>query len=111
VHEALKAADLILRDSNLSLVLVDLAGVPAAELRRISATTWYRWQRLLERVPTICAILTSCPVVTPARVRIQLHSRFSIESLDADSETILRELRPETPEAAQVPAPASQQFA
>ena len=44
--QALKATDLLLRDGNLPLVLLDLQMNPAAELRKIPATTWHRWQRL-----------------------------------------------------------------
>src|SRR3954451_4982985 len=47
--EAMKATDLILRDGNLPLVLLDLAGNPAAQFRDIPATTWYRLQRLIEQ--------------------------------------------------------------
>src|SRR5262249_55405112 len=39
--EALKAADLVLRDNNLSLVFLDLVSNIPAQLRKISPTTWY----------------------------------------------------------------------
>src|SRR5205823_130630 len=44
--EAVKAADLILRDGNLPLVILDLRSNPVEELRKIPATTWYRLQRV-----------------------------------------------------------------
>ncbi|PYJ79754.1 MAG: hypothetical protein DME69_03510 [Verrucomicrobia bacterium] len=43
--EAIKAADLLLRDGNFPLVIVDLVLNPREELRKIPQTNWYRLQR------------------------------------------------------------------
>src|ERR1700694_1841695 len=48
---ALKAADLLLRDGNFPLVIVDLV-LNAADELRISQTSWYRLQRLVEPTST-----------------------------------------------------------
>lgn len=79
---ALKAADLILRDGNLSLVLIDLKLNSEKELRKIPATVWYRFQRLIEDTATVCLVVTPCPVVSPAQTRITVASRLSIKSLE-----------------------------
>src|SRR5882757_209658 len=42
---ALKATDLLLRDGNLPILLLDLQIVPPRQLRRIPASTWHRFQR------------------------------------------------------------------
>src|SRR3954467_11395202 len=47
-EEAIKATDLVLRDGNLPVVLLDLARNPEMQLRKIPAPTWYRFQRILE---------------------------------------------------------------
>ena len=45
--EAVKAADLLLRDGNFPLVIVDLVLNAPEELRKIPQTNWYRLQRLV----------------------------------------------------------------
>ncbi|HEY2081358.1 MAG TPA: hypothetical protein VGI88_01130 [Verrucomicrobiae bacterium] len=97
--EALKAADLLLRDGNLPLVLLDLASNPAAQLRKIPATTWYRFQRLIEQTSAVCVVLTPRVMVAPAQVRIALRSRFSLKALEREPEELLRELKVEIAEA------------
>ncbi len=90
--EALKAADLLLRDGNLPLVALDLAANPAAQLRKIPATAWYRLQRLVEPASTVAIILTRWPMVAPARARVVLRSRFSLADLDRESEELADQL-------------------
>src|SRR3569833_618565 len=97
--EALKAADLILRDGNLPLVLLDLASNPAVQLRKIPATTWYRFQRLLEQTSAVCVVMVPRPMVAPAQVRITLRSRFSIQALDREPQELLSELKLDVAEA------------
>jgi hypothetical protein len=97
--EALKAADLLLRDGNLPLVLLDLVSNPAAQLRKIPATTWYRFQRLLEQTSAVCLVLTPRAMVAPAQVRIALRSRFSLGALEREPHEVLRELKVEIAEA------------
>jgi hypothetical protein len=97
--EALKAADLLLRDGNLPLVLLDLVSNPAAQLRKIPATTWYRFQRLIEQTSAVCVVLVPRPMVAPAQVRITLRSRFSIAALEREPQELLRELKLEVTEA------------
>jgi hypothetical protein len=96
---ALKAADLILRDGNLPLVLLDLMLNPVTQLRKIPATTWYRFQRLVEQTSAICLVLTPRAAVAPAQARITLHSRFSLNALEREPEELLRELKLEVSEA------------
>src|SRR5437588_12502447 len=56
--EAIKAADLLLRDSNFTLLIVDLVLNPPAELRKIPQTSWYRLQRLVEPTSAVSLLLT-----------------------------------------------------
>ena len=96
--ETLKAADLILRDGNLPLVLLDLLSNPAAQLRKIPATTWYRFQRLIEQTSAVCVVLTPRPMVAPAQARITLRSRFTLKALESEQPELLRELKLEVTE-------------
>jgi hypothetical protein len=96
--EAMKATDLILRDGNLPLVLLDLAGNPAAQFRDIPATTWYRLQRLIEQTSTICVALTPRVMVAPAQARIFLRSRFDLEAMDRERDELMAGLKLEVAE-------------
>jgi hypothetical protein len=79
--EAIKAADLLLRDGNFPLVIVDLVLNPLAELRRIPQTTWYRLQRLVEASPSACLVLTRQSMVASAQLKIVLENSWMLESL------------------------------
>lgn len=68
--QAVKISDLLLRDGNLALVLLDLQAVPLAQLRRIPANTWHRFQRLAEQTTAAFVALTPEPMVEAAQVRI-----------------------------------------
>jgi len=100
-EEALKAADYVLRDGNLSLVLLDLKLNSEKELRKIPATTWYRFQRIVEETGMVCVVFTRRGMVVSAQARITLHSRFPLGALERDSDELLRELNVEISDARQ----------
>ncbi len=79
--EALKAADLLLRDRNFPLVVLDLKLNPAAELRRIQSTVWHRFGRLLEQNGTTVLVVTPQPIVTSVAARVQVAARLGLEAL------------------------------
>ena len=76
--QAVKSADLLLRDGNLSLVLLDLQAAPPAQLRRIPANTWHRFQRLAEQTTAAVVVLTPQPMVEAAHVRITSDSKWTL---------------------------------
>jgi hypothetical protein len=82
VLEAVKAADLLLRDGNFPLVIVDLILNSAEELRKIPQTTWYRLQRLAESVPTACLVLTRYEMVSSAQLKLVLENSWNLENLE-----------------------------
>lgn len=79
---ALHAADLLARDANLALVVLDLRLAAESALRRIPATHWYRLQRAVE--PADLALLVTSPraCVPSAQVRFELSSSHSVAALD-----------------------------
>ena len=98
--EALKAADLILRDNNVPLVFLDLAANPARQLRKIQSTAWFRFQRILEQASTVCVVLTPVTMVSAAPVRITLKpAAFSLDMLERNREELLGELKFEIADA------------
>ncbi len=80
--EAIKAADLLLRDGNFPLVIVDLVLNSPADLRKISQTNWYRLQRLVEVVPTACLVLTRYEMVGSAQLKLVLENYWNLETLE-----------------------------
>lgn len=99
-EESLKAADLLLRDRNVPLVFLDLISNPVAQIRRIPATTWFRFQRIVEQSSMVCVALTPQPMISPAQARITLlPTRFSLNALERGSEELLAELNLEVSDA------------
>ena len=80
--EAVKAADLLLRDGNFPLLIVDLILNSPGELRKIPQTTWYRLQRLVESVPTACLVLTRYEMVSSAQLKLVLENSWNLETLE-----------------------------
>lgn len=73
---ALKAADILLRDGNLPVLLLDLQMAPTRQLRRIPASTWHRFHRVVENSATVLLVLTPQPMIegAPSRIAVQIAS-------------------------------------
>src|ERR1700758_4895808 len=80
--EGVKAADLLLRDGNFPLVIVDLVLNAPDELRKVPQTSWYRLQRLVERISTACLVLTRQNLVSSAQLKIVLENSWTLESME-----------------------------
>jgi hypothetical protein len=80
--EAVKAADLLLRDGNFPLVILDLVLNAADELRKIPQTNWYRLQRLAEPVATAFLVLTRRSMVSSAQWKLTLDNYWTLNHLD-----------------------------
>jgi hypothetical protein len=80
-QQAIKATDLLLRDGNLPLILLDLQPLSRKELRRIPATTWHRFQRLIEQTTTALVVLSPQPIVEGAKIRLTVRHRWNIQAL------------------------------
>jgi hypothetical protein len=100
--EAVKAADLVLRDGNLPVVLLDLVLNPATELRKIPAPTWYRFQRIVEASTATFIVFTPQAMISPAEVRVTLRSRFHLSAVEADQVKLTMELDFEVSEAGNI---------
>jgi len=77
--KTIKAADLLLRDGNFPLVIVDLVLNPPEDLK-IPQTIWYRLQRLVEPTSTACLILTRCSMVSSAQLKIVLENSWTLKT-------------------------------
>ncbi|MEO0448451.1 MAG: hypothetical protein AAF191_20500 [Verrucomicrobiota bacterium] len=78
---SLKAADLLLRDGNLPLVLIDLTLTPLRELQKLPSSSWYRLRTLAETSGTSLLALTPAPLIAAAPARHQLQNTLTLEHL------------------------------
>jgi hypothetical protein len=92
-EEALKAADILLRDGNLPLLALDLKMNPAAQLRKVPGTTWYRLQRIARHTSAAFVALTPHPMIASAETRLTLESRFTLAAMLENEEQLASELR------------------
>jgi hypothetical protein len=91
--QALKAVDLILRDRNLPLVLLDLRINPEKQLRKLPSSIWYRLQRIVETTGSRMVVLTPNAMVGSAQIRLNLQSQFDLSALQKSESELLSELR------------------
>ena len=80
--EAVKASDLLLRDGNFPLVILDLVLNSGDELRKIPQSSWYRLQRLVEPAATAFLVLTRRSIVSSAQRKLRLDNSWTLEHLD-----------------------------
>ena len=89
---AVKAADLILRDGNLPLLIVDFQRTPARELQRVPASTWHRFQRIVEQSATAFVVLTPRPMIEAAQVRVGVNNRWDLQAMRKRRRTLLGQI-------------------
>jgi hypothetical protein len=90
--QAVKAADLAVRDGNVPLVLVLLTLNPAGELRRIPATAWHRLQVLAEKSGAALLIFTPQAQIGCARLRVTAGGAFPLARLHVAREELVANL-------------------
>ena len=61
LEQAFKAADILLQNGGFGLVALDLGDIAEGSIRKVPLTTWFRFARLVERMPTALLVLTSYP--------------------------------------------------
>lgn len=71
VPQALKAADLLVRDPNFGLLLLDLREAEARALRRVPTQQWYRLQRAVRENEASLLVFTPFPLVASATTRLR----------------------------------------
>jgi len=82
VGEAVKAADFLLRDGNLPVVILDLQLTPARELDSITSPMWYRLRNLAEQTRVTLLVLANRRLAPCAAPRLELTAGVTLESLD-----------------------------
>jgi hypothetical protein len=79
--EAIKAADLAVRDGNVPLVLLLLTLNAAGELRRLPASAWHRLQMLAEKSAVTLLAFTPEAQIGCARLRLSVGGAFPLDRL------------------------------
>jgi hypothetical protein len=100
-EEALKAADLLLRDRNFPLVVLDLKLNPATQLRKISPSVWHRFNRLVEHNDLTLLVVTPHQIVGGAACRVRVGSGLGVEALALTPAEVIGRLRFELLRAAE----------
>ena len=78
---AIRAADILLRDGNLPVVVLDLQMLPMPQLRRIPASTWHRFLRIIESTAVVLTVLTPQPMVEGAATRMAIHTDLAMDAM------------------------------
>ena len=99
--EAIKAADIVLRDRNFPFVVLDLKLSLAVQLRKISASVWHRFRRLLEQNGATTLVVTPTQLVGGAHCRVRMESRLGLDALTDLPEAVLARLQFELPRGAE----------
>ena len=79
---AIQCADLLLRDGNLPLVLLDLHLACDRELRQVPLATWQRFKNEARSSGTTFVALTPRQIVPTPHKRFSTDSSFSLENLE-----------------------------
>lgn len=85
VEKAVKAVDLLLRDGNLPVLLLDLQLCSPADIRRSipgGHRTWHRLRTLAEQAGTILLSFTPEPMIPSSAWRLEIHQRWSLDAID-----------------------------
>jgi hypothetical protein len=92
-QQAIKSTDLVLRDGNFPIVIVDLVLNPANEVRKIPQTSWYRFQRLVETTSTAVVVLTRSNTVSSAELKLVLENVWTLHSYRHENPSSFLQLR------------------
>ena len=93
IQEALKAADLLVRDGNVPFVILDLCGLPMAALRSIPASAWWRLKLLCETGACRLVVLSPSPLVPCANLRLSLTDGPNLADFDLPRREILQRVK------------------
>ena len=88
VSQAIRAADLIIRDGNIVLSILDLKQNEARELRKVPATAWYRLQRVTAEIGTTLLLITSYYISGSSMAALQINNPLRITDFAELSSTI-----------------------
>jgi hypothetical protein len=87
-EQAFAAADILVRDGNYAVVVLDLRGCAERALRRTPASLWYRLQRAAEGGSVAVLVQTQSPLVPAVPMRLVLDRPMSLADADAERDDV-----------------------
>ncbi|HTZ95616.1 MAG TPA: hypothetical protein VMB18_04415 [Terriglobales bacterium] len=75
VEQALRVTDLLLQSGGFGLVIIDLGDVTIKIARRIPLTSWFRFQRAVERTPTVLFVVSQAPCTQSAALLVRMKTK------------------------------------
>ncbi|MEM7671881.1 MAG: hypothetical protein AAF212_00940 [Verrucomicrobiota bacterium] len=78
--QALRAADILIRDENFRIILLDLRALSQPALRQIPQSHWYRLQRIAQSQNATLIATTSYPSIAASQIRIDVSAEFDLDS-------------------------------
>jgi hypothetical protein len=92
LKQALHATDLLLRDGNFQLLVLNLQRLTARQLAAISGSTWHRFHRLVEHRPFALVVLSPHPLVEGAKMRLASSTPWDLDALDRPRRELFKNL-------------------
>lgn len=94
LSEAWRAADLVARDPNYAVIVIDVRGFPERELLRTKDSVWVRLQRAAEHAETAIVVQTTTPLVPNAAMRLTFTQPLDGRTLTQSRLDVLASLAP-----------------
>jgi hypothetical protein len=88
LDQVLKSTDLLLQGGGFGRVVMDLTGIPLSHVRSIPLGSWFRFQRTIEKTPTVLLVMSPESVVKSAAALV-----LRMEMRGAEWTTILNGLK------------------
>lgn len=93
--EAVRSADLLLRDGNVATMLMDLRLLPVRELLRLPSGVWHRLRMLAERAQVAVGVFSPGRVVPCAARRWVLEAGLGLHALEEPADALTARLQPQ----------------
>lgn len=90
--EMLRAADLLVHDGNVPLVLLDATGLGGRELAALPASAWWRLNQTVERTGGRLVVMAPFPLVPCASLRLSLSAGLSLSDFDDSRDELVNRL-------------------
>lgn len=92
--ECWRATDLVARDPNYAVIVIDVRGFPERELLRTKDSIWVRLQRAAEHAETAIVIQSATPLVPNAAMRLTFAQPLNSHALTQPRPDLLASLAP-----------------
>lgn len=94
LRQAMQTVDLIARDANFGLIILDIRSAAERDLRKEPPTSWYRLQRAVEQTDLPLLVETARALVPSAQVRFVLERAHVVDSLEQPQPELTTSLAP-----------------